>query len=539
MDEKNIPSAHEKIQIDGGSSSGGDDEHPASFVIPDASTTSDNGTAVVKTMITVHDNNDDYDDDDAQTKAAFTKKWWEFWKTEPSDVDPLTFSTAKKYMILFIIASAGTMAPISSTVYYPALVNVQEAFNTTDTAVNASVSLFVFVTAICPLMWASWSDRGGRRNIYLLSFAITVVGTVLCAVSVNIAMLIVFRGISAVGASSVQSMGAGTLSDIYDSHERGRAYAWYVLGPIMGPAIGPIIGGFLTEAFGWRATFWFSASFGLGIFLLILFFLPETFRHKEKVQAIAEEEGIENDNRSKELTEKKRKHKIRFANPLSPLRFLLFPNVSFSVLYLGILFGVYYLMNTSFAWVFANQYKLDSGIIGVCYLPAAIGGMIGGNIGGRLSDFVYNNNVKKATDNQQTTNPEMRLSIPLLGVVALFLLGVLTGYGWTVKQNVHYAAPMAFSFFVSGSIMLPHVTLTTYLVDSHRSHAASATSCNNLSRYLFAGVGTLTSSDLMRAMGTGILFTGCGVLIVLLGLPVLYVKMKPQKWAQMRKARGL
>ena len=71
-----------------------------------------------------------------------------------------------------------------------------------------------------------------------MSFAITVVGTILCAVSVNIAMLIVFRGVSAIGASSVQSMGAGTLSDIFDSHERGRAYAWYVLGPIMGPAIG-------------------------------------------------------------------------------------------------------------------------------------------------------------------------------------------------------------------------------------------------------------------------------------------------------------
>ena len=90
---------------------------------------------------------------------------------------------------------------------------------------------------------------------------------------------------------------------------------------------------------------------------------------------------------------------------------------------------------------------LDSGIIGACYLPAAVGGMIGGNIGGRLSDAVYNRAVKRAMDNQQEKNPEMRISTPILSAAALFLLGVLTGYGWTITQNVHYAAPMVFSFF--------------------------------------------------------------------------------------------
>jgi MFS family permease len=33
-------------------------------------------------------------------------------------------------------------------------------------------------------------------------------------------------------------MGAGTLSDIYDAHERGRAMALYTCGPLLGPALG-------------------------------------------------------------------------------------------------------------------------------------------------------------------------------------------------------------------------------------------------------------------------------------------------------------
>jgi len=34
------------------------------------------------------------------------------------------------------------------------------------------------------------------------------------------------------------SMGAGTIADIFEPHERGRAFAFYTCGPLLGPAIG-------------------------------------------------------------------------------------------------------------------------------------------------------------------------------------------------------------------------------------------------------------------------------------------------------------
>jgi hypothetical protein len=34
------------------------------------------------------------------------------------------------------------------------------------------------------------------------------------------------------------SLGAGTISDIYEPHERGRAFSWYTCGPLLGPALG-------------------------------------------------------------------------------------------------------------------------------------------------------------------------------------------------------------------------------------------------------------------------------------------------------------
>lgn len=59
--------------------------------------------------------------------------------------------------------------------------------------------------------------------------------------------------------------------------------------------------------------------------------------------------------------------------------------------------------------------------------------------------------------------------------------------------------------------------------------------CNNLSRYVMAGIGTLLSSDLMRAMGNGILFTVAGALVILLGIPLIYIKKRPEKWIKLRQ----
>lgn len=49
--------------------------------------------------------------------------------------------------------------------------------------------------------------------------------------------------------------------------------------PLLGPAIGPMIGGLLTEAFDWRATFWFLAIFTGLCFISFLFF-QDTFRRE-------------------------------------------------------------------------------------------------------------------------------------------------------------------------------------------------------------------------------------------------------------------
>ena len=76
------------------------------------------------------------------------------------------------------------------------------------------------------------------------------------------------RMLSGGAAASVQAVGAGTIADIWEVKERGRAMGIFYLGPLCGPLLAPIIGGALNEGLGWRSVQWFQVRFFSYDFLL-------------------------------------------------------------------------------------------------------------------------------------------------------------------------------------------------------------------------------------------------------------------------------
>lgn len=129
--------------------------------------------------------------------------------------------------------------------------------------------------SIFPLWWSSFSETLGRRTIYLTSFTLFVLFNILAAVSKNITMLVVMRVLGGGAAASVQAVGAGTVADVWEVRERGRAMGIYYLGPLCGPLFAPIIGGALAEKLGWRSTLWFLVIYGAAVLLFLVFALPE------------------------------------------------------------------------------------------------------------------------------------------------------------------------------------------------------------------------------------------------------------------------
>ncbi|KAI7858763.1 major facilitator superfamily domain-containing protein [Circinella umbellata] len=394
-------------------------------------------------------------------------------------LDSRDYSMSKKSAILAIVALSATLGPATTSIYYPAVVDMQIGLNTTDTAINASLSIFVFITACFPLLWTTLSGRYGSRPIYLISFLICLVGNICCAVSINIAMFIASRAISAVGSSSMMGMGGGTIADIFEPHQRGRAFSYFTSGVLLGPAISPIIGGYLNQEFGWRSIFWFLSIFTLCVWLSILLILPETKRPSsvelkkasvnEKYKDANEEQAsspkrIENSNQEKK--------KITLSAILGPLRFFCFPNITLITLSTGVMYLVFYIINANFARIYTYQYGLNSGKVGFCYVGMALGTMISSIVGGSFVDKAYKKQVEK-TKNKEEIETEMRLTNPILYASIITLFISFTVFGWCIQANVHYAAGLVCIFFLGFALIIPNIITATYIMDCFPRQSSS------------------------------------------------------------------
>lgn len=416
------------------------------------------------------------------------------------------------------------------------------------TVVNLTVALYMLAMSIFPLWWSSFSETLGRRNIYISSFFLNIVFSLLSGLSVNIAMLIVFRLLSGGAAASVQAVGAGTIADIWESRERGRAMGYFYLGPLMGPLLAPIIGGALTEAFGWRSTVWFLTAYGAVVFVFVLFCIPETLakRRPGPIAQTSQPEGLSrvSTTRSVQVRSKQAAVWLKrcFIDPLEVITYLRFPAVAITVYYAAITFGSLYVLNITIQSAFSQApYGYSAIIIGLLYLPSSLGYFAASLLGGRWIDRIMVRAAEKAqrydANGKLIYLPEDRMR-ENAWISATLYPGALIWSGWTTYYGVHWTAPCVANFFFGFGSMLVFSAATTMLTEFMPRRSSSGVALNNFVRNIFSCTGGIVGQPLIDAMGVGWLMTTLGLIAWLSGNVSIYLLRKnSRKWReQMDKA---
>ena len=334
--------------------------------------------------------------------------------------------------------------------------------------------------AIFPLWWSSFSETLGRRTIYLVSFALFAMWNIVSAESTSIGMLIVMRLLGGGASASVQAVGAGTIADIWEPYERGRAMGIFYLGPLLGPLLAPIIGGALSEAWGWRATQWFQVIYG-GILLLILTFcLPETLARREPVpvqQPIDEKDGravaltCTSTRQSMHIKTKNaaKIFKRCIIDPLSVLAYLRFPAVFITVYLASITFGCLFVLNISIQKTFSESpYDFKVIIVGLLYIPNSLGYLFASVFGGKWTDVIMHREARKVgrydEHGKLIVRPEDRLR-ENAWLAAIIYPGALIWYGWSADKGVIWIVPMIANFFFGIGSMIIFGCVTTMLTE--------------------------------------------------------------------------
>jgi multidrug resistance protein len=445
--------------------------------------------------------------------------------THPQDYD-----RTLKWFITFIVAFSAIAAPAGSSIFFPALDQVTADLHTTATITNLSVSLYMLSMAIFPLWWSAFSEASGRRTVYLTSFAVFIVFACLGAVSNSIAMLIVMRMLSGGAAASVQAVGAGTIADLWEVKERGKAMSTFYLGPLCGPLLSPIIGGLIAQRWNWRATLWALAIYGLITWVFIFFALPETLMSTKNLAEEAVAEEIQADTASfgptlsristrEQVQKRGRKYlkmaRIMFIDPLKVLAYLRFPAVFLTVYYASVTFGSLYVLNVSVQYSFANApYEFSTIIVGLLYIPNSIGYISASLVGGRWMDYIMKREAKKAQRFDEHGRPKyipedrMRENA-WLG--ALIYPAALIWYGWTIDNGVYWLVPAVANFFYGVGSMLIFAMATTMLTEFMPEKSSSGVAVNNFVRNIFSCIGAFIGVPLINAIGNGWLFTILGI----------------------------
>lgn len=146
---------------------------------------------------------------------------------------------------------------------------------------------------------------------------------------------------------------------------------------------------------------------------------------------------------------------------LRPLQMLTRSLIIFLMaLYASVIYGLLYLLFTTFTFVFEGAYGFSSGTVGLTYLGIGVGMLFGLVFMGFTSDRV----IKRAMQRGETLTPEHRLPLWLVVPPALLLPVGLLIYGWTTEyaESVHWIVPMlGTALFGFGMISL--------MVSGHRS----------------------------------------------------------------------
>lgn len=138
----------------------------------------------------------------------------------------------------------------------------------------------VFAATLVPA--GRWSDRVGRRRMFVAGLATFSAGSLACGLAPGVNALIAARVVQAIGGGAMVPASLSILLATVPAAARTQAIGtWSALGGL-GAALGPVIGGLLVQA-SWRWVFLINLPVGLAAIVLALRTLPES--RDERVQS--------------------------------------------------------------------------------------------------------------------------------------------------------------------------------------------------------------------------------------------------------------
>lgn len=281
-----------------------------------------------------------------------------------------------------VVVSAYTfLSPVVSSILAPSLEQISQDLNIQNNSEKSlCLSIFVLGFAFGPLVLAPISEMYGRRITLQGSQTFFFIFNLACGFAQTKQQFLAFRFFGGLGGSAPLALGPGVLADLFSDDERGRSIGIYTLLPIIGPAIGPICGGFITEYSTWRWGFWGSSIVDVPILIFGFIYLEETYApvllrmRKEKLTVETGNEALYTGHKQASESFSRQLGQAL----LRPMRLMTTQIIVIVMgLYQAYLYGLMYIVLTTFPKLWTQDYHQTPGMAGLNYISLGLGYLAG------------------------------------------------------------------------------------------------------------------------------------------------------------------
>lgn len=173
----------------------------------------------------------------------------------------------------FMVATGVFLSTMDSSMVNIALPYIMESFSTTLSQVEWVVLVYLLTISVSLLIWGKVSDHAGKGIVYLSGMLVFSSGSLLCALSPTLAVLVVFRFVQGLGASMMMATGPAIIRVVVPPRQLGSWLGALGIATSLGLLSGPLVGGFILHSFDWRMLFLLNAPVSLAVFLFGWIFL--------------------------------------------------------------------------------------------------------------------------------------------------------------------------------------------------------------------------------------------------------------------------
>jgi MFS family permease len=158
--------------------------------------------------------------------------------------------------VLLTLASAQFLMTLDSSVMNVSIATVAKDVGTTVTGIQTAITLYTLVMASLMITGGKIGQIWGRKRVFAIGCVIYGCGSLLTALSQNLAMLLIgWSLLEGIGAALIMPAVVALVASNFGRADRPRAYGLVASAGAIAVAAGPLIGGLFTTYASWRWVF--------------------------------------------------------------------------------------------------------------------------------------------------------------------------------------------------------------------------------------------------------------------------------------------